>query len=105
MPEYLTIKEVADELRVSKMTVYRMIESGQLPALRIAGRSFRVRRRDYESYVIARSSGPQAHESSKFAQPPWPCSQPAPLTCMTTNVVHRCDWCEHQASVDRELRP
>jgi excisionase family DNA binding protein len=42
-PELLTITEVADMWRVSKMTVYRLAHSGQLPIVRI-GRSFRVRR-------------------------------------------------------------
>ncbi|MBF4576047.1 helix-turn-helix domain-containing protein [Frondihabitans sp. VKM Ac-2883] len=38
---FLTVAEVADMMRVSKMTVYRMIHSGELPAIRF-GRSFRV---------------------------------------------------------------
>lgn len=39
--QLLTIAEVANALRVSKMTIYRMVHSGQLPAMRV-GRSFRV---------------------------------------------------------------
>jgi excisionase family DNA binding protein len=38
---FLTIAEVADMMRVSKMTVYRLVHSGELPAIRF-GRSFRV---------------------------------------------------------------
>ncbi|ABY24442.1 hypothetical transcriptional regulatory protein [Renibacterium salmoninarum ATCC 33209] len=38
---FLTVAEVADVMRVSKMTVYRMAHSGELPAIRF-GRSFRV---------------------------------------------------------------
>lgn len=41
MPRFLTVAEVADMMRVSKMTVYRMVHSGDLPAVRM-GRSFRV---------------------------------------------------------------
>lgn len=37
----LTVAEVAEVLRVSTMTVYRMVHSGELPALRF-GRSYRV---------------------------------------------------------------
>ncbi len=33
--------EVAAAMRVSKMTVYRLVHSGELPAVRV-GRSFRV---------------------------------------------------------------
>jgi excisionase family DNA binding protein len=38
---FLTVAEVAGMMRVSKMTVYRMVHSGELPAIRF-GRSFRV---------------------------------------------------------------
>ncbi|MBX3092212.1 MAG: helix-turn-helix domain-containing protein [Cryobacterium sp.] len=38
---FLTVAEVADMMRVSKMTVYRLVHSGDLPAIRF-GRSFRV---------------------------------------------------------------
>ncbi len=37
----MTVAEVADLMRVSKMTVYRMIHSGEIPAVRV-GKSFRV---------------------------------------------------------------
>lgn len=38
---FLTVAEVAELMRVSKMTVYRLVHSGELPAVRF-GRSFRV---------------------------------------------------------------
>jgi excisionase family DNA binding protein len=37
-------------MRVSKMTVYRLIRAGKLPAVRI-GRAFRVREEDVETYL------------------------------------------------------
>lgn len=40
-PRLLTVNEVADVMRVSKMTVYRLIHAGELPAIRV-GKSFRV---------------------------------------------------------------
>ncbi len=40
-PRFLTVAEVAEMARVSKMTVYRMVHSGELPAIRV-GKSFRV---------------------------------------------------------------
>jgi excisionase family DNA binding protein len=45
---FLTVGEVADMMRVSNMTVYRLVHSGELPAVRF-GRSFRIP----ESAVIA----------------------------------------------------
>ncbi len=38
---FLTVAEVAEMMRVSNMTVYRMVHSGDLPAVRF-GRSFRI---------------------------------------------------------------
>lgn len=38
---FLTVAEVAEMLRVSRMTVYRWVHAGELPAVRF-GRSFRV---------------------------------------------------------------
>jgi excisionase family DNA binding protein len=46
----LTAAEVADDLRVSTMTVYRLIRRGDLPAVRV-GRNYRVRVADLESYL------------------------------------------------------
>ena len=40
-PRFMTVTEVADIIRVSKMTVYRLIHSGEMPAIRV-GKSFRV---------------------------------------------------------------
>jgi excisionase family DNA binding protein len=38
---FLTVAEVAEMMRVSNMTVYRLVHSGDLPAVRF-GRSFRI---------------------------------------------------------------
>lgn len=49
---FLTVAEVADRMRVSKMTVYRLVHSGELPAVRF-GRSFRVQRNAVEDLIRA----------------------------------------------------
>ena len=38
---FLTVAEVAALMRVSSMTVYRMVHAGELPAVRF-GRSYRI---------------------------------------------------------------
>ncbi len=50
---FLTVAEVAGLLRVSTMTVYRLIKAGDLPAARI-GRSYRIREDDVDRYLEAR---------------------------------------------------
>ena len=50
---FLTVQEVAEIMRVSTMTVYRIIKSGELPAVRV-GRSFRVAEPDVDAYLASR---------------------------------------------------
>jgi excisionase family DNA binding protein len=47
---FLTVTEVAATLRVSNMTVYRLINTGSLAAVRI-GKSFRIREDDLNRYL------------------------------------------------------
>ncbi len=48
--KFLTVAEVAAMMRVSKMTVYRLVHNGDLPAVRV-GRSFRVLEDDVDEYL------------------------------------------------------
>jgi excisionase family DNA binding protein len=48
--KFLTVAEVAAMMRVSKMTVYRLVHGGELPAVRV-GRSFRVLEEDVDEYL------------------------------------------------------
>ena len=47
---FLTVAEVAALMRVSKMTVYRLVHAGELAAVRV-GRSFRVPERAVQDYL------------------------------------------------------
>lgn len=47
---FMTVGEVAEELRVSNMTVYRLVQSGDLRAVRV-GRSYRIRPTDVDQYL------------------------------------------------------
>ncbi len=49
---FLTVAEVAALLRVSTMTVYRLIKAGQLAAVRV-GKSYRVREDDVDRYLAS----------------------------------------------------
>lgn len=50
----LTVAEVAGAMRVSNMTVYRLIKSGELPAVRV-GKNYRLRESDLERFLEERS--------------------------------------------------
>jgi excisionase family DNA binding protein len=51
--QFVTVNEVAQLMRVSKMTVYRLIRHGDLPAVRV-GRGYRIREEDVHRYLDAR---------------------------------------------------
>ncbi len=50
---FLTVAEVASLLRVSTMTVYRLIKADELPAVRV-GKSYRLREDDVDKYLSDR---------------------------------------------------
>jgi len=50
---FLTAAEVAGLLRVSTMTVYRLIKGGQLAAVRV-GKSYRVSEDDVDRFLASR---------------------------------------------------
>ena len=49
---FLTVAEVAAQLRVSTMTVYRLLKAGQLASVRV-GKSYRVREEDVDRYLAS----------------------------------------------------
>ncbi len=59
----LTAAEVADQLRVSTMTVYRLIRRGDLPAVRV-GRNYRVREQDLVAFLEAQVVDPATMDLS-----------------------------------------
>lgn len=56
---FMTVTEVAGMMRVSRMTVYRMIHAGEVPAVRF-GRSYRVPESAVEQILRAGASGAKA---------------------------------------------
>ena len=50
---FMTVAEVAQIMRVSTMTVYRLIKAGDLPSLRV-GKSYRIREDDLDRYLASR---------------------------------------------------
>lgn len=52
-PRFMTVAEVAELMRVSTMTVYRLIKAGDLPAVRF-GRSYRIDEDDVDAYLMDR---------------------------------------------------
>jgi len=53
---FMTVAEVANLMRVSTMTVYRLIKGGELGAVRV-GKSYRIREEDVDTYLNSRYLG------------------------------------------------
>ncbi len=49
---FLTVAEVAGALRVSNMTVYRLLKAGRLASVRV-GKSYRVLEDDVDRYLAS----------------------------------------------------
>lgn len=66
MPDFYSVKAVADRLGVEYKTVWRLIRSGQLPAVRV-GRVYRIRPQDLEVYLqtCSASAPPQPTPESE----------------------------------------
>jgi excisionase family DNA binding protein len=50
----LTVSEVAEAMRVSNMTVYRLIRAGHLAAVRV-GKNYRIRESDLHRFLAERA--------------------------------------------------
>lgn len=59
----LTVEEVAEILRVSLTTVYRRIQSGELPYIKLGHRQVRVKPEDLEAYIDAHRIAREPAES------------------------------------------
>ena len=53
---YLTVEEIARQLKVSPDTVRRWIREGRLPAIDLIGQ-YRIRLEDYERFLEQRRKG------------------------------------------------
>ncbi len=58
---FLTVQEVADIMRVSSMTVYRMVHAGEIPAIRF-GRSFRIPE-NAVSHLVSQAGGASVEQA------------------------------------------
>lgn len=65
--EWLTAKQIADELLVNVMTIYRRIDAGEIEAVKV-GRSYRISRKEFDRYLReAKTGGPRRSAGSAKA--------------------------------------
>jgi excisionase family DNA binding protein len=66
--EIMTVGQVANYLHLNKLTIYKYIHEGKLPAIRF-GRTFRVRREDVHAFLAAQRFGPKESKRSVRTPP------------------------------------
>ena len=64
--ELLTVKEVAELLKLNQQTIRNMIDRGELGAVRVGQRRVRVRQSQLDAFLAAGESSPQPGEAN-----PW----------------------------------
>ena len=68
IPEWLTVNDIAKELKISKSIVYRLIRNGEIEAVNIVETNGRIARKGH--YRIRRSSLDKYLELKKTKSPP-----------------------------------
>ena len=61
----LTIKDVADYLKVNERTIYRLAASGELPGFKV-GNSWRFKQSELEQYIATQHNRTNVGESNKL---------------------------------------
>jgi len=88
----LTVPEVARHLRVGQRNVYRWIQDGKLPVLRLAGSTIRVAARDLDAWLRDSS---QPGEST-----PAPTREPAHLPAARRWAIPPASWSKRRGTED-----
>jgi excisionase family DNA binding protein len=61
--QILTIKQVADYLKVTERTIYRLAAAKKIPAFKVGG-TWRFSRHDLESWIRGQSVGDSEHTAT-----------------------------------------
>lgn len=62
--EILTVEEVARYLRMSKLTVYRLLQEGKIPSFKV-GKQWRLKKQDLHTYLEQQKHQPHKGRGSK----------------------------------------
>lgn len=75
--DWLTVEDIAEELKLSKNVVYRLIRNGELEAVNIVGTNshiaqrghYRIKRSSLNKYLEAKKVKPQPNEPIHISRP------------------------------------
>lgn len=66
--EVMTVEQVAAYLQLNKLTIYRHIREGRLPASKV-GKAYRIRKTDVEWFLDSMRTRPTARRATAEVQP------------------------------------
>jgi len=99
--EYLSLEEVAKLLGVNYQLIYRLVRSGELPAIRL-GRVYRVDRKDLDTYLesaktshvprggVCSACGTTYESDLSLSQECTDCGEPICMDCWTRKGERYC---------------
>jgi excisionase family DNA binding protein len=64
--EFLTVKEVAELLKLNQQTIRNMIDRGELGHVRVGQRRVRVRKSQLDAFLAGGESGAQSAEADRW---------------------------------------
>jgi excisionase family DNA binding protein len=103
----MTVEQVASYLQLNKLTVYKFIRAGDLPAVRL-GRSFRVRRADVdqflEAYKVAPKRATRPAAAAAIRRPNVPPREPPPGQSREPANAAESAWSAARREERRRLR-
>ena len=103
---YYSLEEVADMLGVNYQLIYRLVRSGEIPAIQL-GRVYRVQKDDLQDYlescknrkntpeIICDGCGAKYASKQSFPGVCEECGTPLCVDCWTRNERRRCGKCEN----------
>lgn len=97
--KYLALEDVADMLGVNYQLIYRLVRSGELPAIKL-GRIYRVTDEDLDAYLESKKTsaksgtcsfcGESSKSSSSLKNKCEVCGKPICYDCWARRGVRRC---------------
>lgn len=104
--KFMTLRDVAELLGVNYQLIYRLIRSGELPAIRL-GRVYRVTQEDLNTYLHNQKTastgatcevcGTNYRSAESVKQACEECGAPICFDCWQRDGVRLCKACEKQA--------
>ena len=112
--KFMTLEDVADLLGVNYQLIYRLVRSGELPAIRL-GRVYRVTKDDLNAYLAGQKTsmpggatceacGTHYASAESVKQACKECGAPICFDCWQRTKTHICKACAAEKGKDKKRK-